>query len=66
MLPLVVAGGVLTAISFFWGINSADPKSADFNSFAQLLNTIGWFAMNLMSPYCVLTLQRQLGNVPDW
>lgn len=26
MLPFVVAGGVLMAISFFWGIDSANPK----------------------------------------
>ena len=26
MLPLVVAGGVLTAISFLWGIYSFDPQ----------------------------------------
>ncbi|RLK63663.1 PTS fructose transporter subunit IIABC [Atopobacter sp. AH10] len=50
MLPLVVAGGVLIAISFFWGINSADPKSPEFNSFAALLMKIGGFAMNLMVP----------------
>src|SRR5699024_4239254 len=41
MLPLVVAGGVLTAVSFFWGIYSANPKSDQFNQFAYMLNTIG-------------------------
>jgi Phosphotransferase system fructose-specific component IIB len=41
MLPLVVAGGVLTAVSFFWGIYSADPKSEQYNQFAYMLNTIG-------------------------
>ncbi|MDV7719589.1 PTS fructose transporter subunit IIABC [Pediococcus ethanolidurans] len=50
MLPFVVAGGVLVAISFFWGINSADPKSAEYNYFAYLLNTIGSSTMNLMVP----------------
>lgn len=50
MLPLVVAGGVLTAISFFWGIYSADPKSAEYNAFAATLNTIGGTTMNLMVP----------------
>lgn len=50
MLPLVVAGGVLVAVSFFWGINSADPKSAEYNYFAYLLNTIGSTTMNLMVP----------------
>ncbi|WP_155286375.1 fructose-specific PTS transporter subunit EIIC [Lacticaseibacillus zhaodongensis] len=50
MLPFVVAGGVLTAVSFFWGIYSADPKSAQFNAFAAMLNTIGGYTMNLMVP----------------
>ncbi|KRN28971.1 phosphotransferase system fructose-specific component IIB [Lactobacillus selangorensis] len=50
MLPIVVAGGVLTAISFFWGIYSADPKSSEYNYFAYMLNTIGSTTMNLMVP----------------
>ncbi|WP_412989800.1 fructose-specific PTS transporter subunit EIIC [Pediococcus siamensis] len=50
MLPLVVAGGVLVAVSFFWGINSADPKSSEYNYLAYLLNTIGSTTMNLMVP----------------
>ncbi len=41
MLPFVVGGGILIAISFLWGINSADPESADYNRFAEMLNTIG-------------------------
>lgn len=62
MLPLVVAGGVLIAISFFWGINSADPKSDQFNSFAQLLNTIGGFAMNLMVPVLCAYIAEAIGK----
>lgn len=50
MLPLVVAGGVLIAASFFWGIYSADPKSSQYNQFAYILNTIGSTTMNLMVP----------------
>ncbi|WP_018931842.1 PTS fructose transporter subunit IIABC [Gracilibacillus lacisalsi] len=41
MLPFVVGGGVLIAISFFFGINSADPESADYNEFAAALMNIG-------------------------
>ncbi|WP_144494239.1 PTS fructose transporter subunit IIABC [Bacillus pumilus] len=41
MLPFVVGGGILVAISFFWGINSADPKDPSFNSFAAVLKGIG-------------------------
>lgn len=50
MLPFVVAGGVLMAVSMFWGIDSANVKSAEYNSFAAMLNTIGSTAMNLMVP----------------
>lgn len=50
MLPFVVAGGVLVAISFFWGIFSADPKSSQFNQFAYMLKTVGGTTMNLMVP----------------
>ncbi|MSD83815.1 PTS fructose transporter subunit IIABC [Lactobacillus curvatus] len=62
MLPLVVAGGVLTALSFFWGINSADPKSSEYNQFAQLLNTIGGFAMNLMVPVLCAYIAEAIGK----
>ncbi|ELK47999.1 fructose-specific PTS transporter subunit EIIC [Halobacillus sp. ACCC02827] len=41
MLPFVVGGGILIAISFFWGINSADPASGEYNRFAEMLNIIG-------------------------
>ncbi|WP_173915681.1 PTS fructose transporter subunit IIABC [Halobacillus sp. Marseille-Q1614] len=41
MLPFVVGGGILIAISFFFGINSADPTSEEYNRFAEMLNTIG-------------------------
>ncbi len=41
MLPFVVGGGVLIALSFFFGINSADPESAEYNEFAAALMSIG-------------------------
>lgn len=41
MLPFVVGGGILIALSFFWGINSADKDSSQFNQFAYMLKTIG-------------------------
>jgi PTS system fructose-specific IIC component len=50
MLPFVVAGGVLIAVSFLWGIYSADPESDQFNQFAANLNEIGGIAMGLMVP----------------
>lgn len=62
MLPLVVAGGVLIALSFFWGINSADPKSSEYNQFAYLLNTVGGFAMNLMVPVLCAYIAEAIGK----
>ncbi|MEI5991630.1 PTS system fructose-specific family, IIBC component [Enterococcus termitis] len=50
MLPFVVSGGVLIAISFLWGIYSADPESAQFNQFAATLKEIGGLAMGMMVP----------------
>ena len=41
MLPFVVGGGILIAISFFWGINASNPDSPEYNAFAAMLNTIG-------------------------
>lgn len=50
MLPFVVSGGVLIAISFLWGIYSADPANVQYNEFAASLNRIGGFAMSMMVP----------------
>ena len=41
MLVFVVAGGVLTAVSFLWGITSYDSTASDYNSFAAMLKIIG-------------------------
>lgn len=41
MLPFVVGGGILIALSFFWGIEASDPTSPDYNAFAAMLNAIG-------------------------
>lgn len=50
MLPFVVSGGVLIAISFLWGIYSADTSSAQYNAFAAQLKGIGGFAMSMVVP----------------
>ncbi|GGC82170.1 PTS system fructose-specific EIIABC component [Thalassobacillus devorans] len=41
MLPFVVGGGILIAISFLFGINAADPSSDEYNRFAEMLSIIG-------------------------
>lgn len=50
MLPFVVAGGILIALSFLWGIYSADPKSEQYNEFAAMLMQIGQQAFGIMVP----------------
>ncbi|WP_413406198.1 fructose-specific PTS transporter subunit EIIC [Paenibacillus amylolyticus] len=41
MIPFVVAGGILIALSFMFGIHAADPNSPDYNAFAAFLSTAG-------------------------
>ncbi|ECW8944399.1 PTS fructose transporter subunit IIC [Salmonella enterica] len=50
MLPFVVAGGILIAVSFLWGIYSADPNSAEYNATAEMLMKIGQQAFSIMVP----------------
>ncbi|QSS99512.1 PTS sugar transporter subunit IIA [Pontibacillus sp. ALD_SL1] len=41
MLPFVVGGGILIALSFLFGINAANPDSDQYNRFAEMLSIIG-------------------------
>lgn len=41
MLPFVVGGGILIAISFIFGIKAFEPNDPSFNPFAKLLMDIG-------------------------
>ena len=50
MLPLVVGGGILIAISFIWGINSASEVSNEFNQIAAWISEVGGTAFGLMLP----------------
>ncbi|MGO3650562.1 PTS fructose transporter subunit IIABC [Vagococcus sp.] len=51
MLPFVVAGGILIAISFMFGVNSSNPDSSQYNAFAAFLNEVGGqAAFGLMVP----------------
>ena len=64
MLVFVVAGGVLTAVSFLWGITSYDSTAADYNTFAAMLKTIGGIAMNLMVPVLSAYIAESIGKRP--
>lgn len=52
MIPVVVAGGILLAISFIWGLDSATEGDPSYNPIAAALNFIGGGdgALGLMVP----------------
>lgn len=64
MLPFVVSGGVLIAISFLWGIFSADPSSAEYNQIAATINTIGGLAMGMMVPILSAYIAESIAKRP--
>ena len=64
MLVFVVAGGVLTAVSFLWGIMSFDSTNAQYNIFAAMLKIIGGIAMNLMVPVLSAYIAESIGKRP--
>ncbi|MFM1541538.1 PTS fructose transporter subunit IIBC [Helcococcus ovis] len=64
MLPFVVSGGVLIAISFLWGIFSSDPNHASYNQFAAILKNIGGIALGLMTPILATYIAQSIGKRP--
>ncbi|MBU2699738.1 PTS system fructose-specific IIC component [Sporomusaceae bacterium BoRhaA] len=64
MIPFVVAGGVLIAISFLWGIYSFDPTSDQYNPTAALLKQIGGYSMGLMVPILTAYIAQSIADRP--
>lgn len=64
MLPLVVAGGCLIAISFLWGIYSFDPSSDQYNQIAAMLNSVGGYSMGLMVPVLAAFIAQSIAGRP--
>lgn len=69
MLPFVVGGGILIAISFFWGINASDPASPDYNEFAAMLNTIGggnafFLMVPVLAGFIAMSIAERPGFAP--
>ncbi|MBY4796871.1 fructose-specific PTS transporter subunit EIIC [Collinsella sp. AGMB00827] len=64
MLVFVVAGGVLIAVSFLWGITSFDSTAPDYNAFAAMLKYIGGIAMGLMVPVLAAYIAESVGKRP--
>ncbi|CAK2428325.1 PTS system D-fructose-specific IIB component (F1P-forming) (Frc family) /PTS system D-fructose-specific IIC component (F1P-forming) (Frc family) [Vibrio crassostreae] len=64
MLPFVVAGGVLIAVSFLWGIYSSDPTSEQYNEIAAMLMKIGQQAFSIMVPVFAGFIASSIGGKP--
>ncbi|MBJ8834832.1 PTS transporter subunit EIIC [Citrobacter freundii] len=64
MLPFVVAGGILIAVSFLWGIYSADPKSPEYNTIAAMLMKIGQQAFSIMVPVFTAYIAYSISGRP--
>jgi len=67
MLPFVVGGGILIAISFMFGIKAFDPKDPSFNPFAKLLMDIGGGnAFTLMVPVLAGFIGMSIADRPGF
>ncbi|MGA5691633.1 PTS fructose transporter subunit IIC [Cytobacillus pseudoceanisediminis] len=64
MLPFVVGGGVLIALSFLFGIYSADPNHEQYNEFAALLNKVGGLSFSLMVPVLAAFIAESIAKRP--
>ncbi|WP_232697492.1 PTS fructose transporter subunit IIC [Brevibacillus daliensis] len=64
MLPFVVGGGVLIAISFLFGIYSADPDHEQYNAFAAMLKEIGGIGFSLMVPVLAAYIGDSIAKRP--
>lgn len=66
MLPFVVAGGVLIAVSFFWGIYSFDPTNEQYNPLAASLFKLGKLSFSLMVPIFTAFIAYSISNRPGF
>lgn len=69
MLPFVVGGGILIAVSFMFGINASDPNDPSYNYIAKLLNDIGglnafFLMVPVMSGFIGMSIADRPGFAP--
>lgn len=64
MLPFVVGGGVLIALSFLFGIYSADPQHETYHPFAAYLKSIGGLGFSLMVPILAAFIADSIAKRP--
>ncbi|WP_297636893.1 fructose-specific PTS transporter subunit EIIC [uncultured Clostridium sp.] len=67
MLPFIIGGGILMAISYAFGIHSADPGNAQYNIVSYVLNTIGSkYAFSLMIPILAGFIGSSIADRPGF
>ncbi|GAA4720127.1 PTS fructose transporter subunit IIABC [Brevibacillus fulvus] len=67
MLPFVVGGGIIIAISFMFGIHASDPNDPTFNPIAKLLSDIGsGAAFALMIPVLAGFIASSIADRPGF
>jgi fructose PTS system EIIBC or EIIC component len=67
MLPFVVGGGILIAISFIFGIKAADPNDPSYHPIAEALSTIGGGnAFGLMIPVLAGFIAMSIADRPGF
>ncbi len=67
MLPFVVGGGILIALSFTFGIKAFDPKDPSYHPFAKLLMDIGGGnAFALMVPVLAAFIAMSIADRPGF
>jgi fructose PTS system EIIBC or EIIC component len=67
MLPFVVAGGILIAISFIFGVHASDPNSPSYNPIAATLKTIGSkYVFSLMIPVLAGFIAMSVADRPGF
>ncbi|WP_312097656.1 PTS fructose transporter subunit IIBC [Niallia sp.] len=64
MLPFVVGGGVLIAISFLFGIHSAEPNHETYNPIAKFLKDVGGIGFQLMVPILAAFIGDSIAKRP--
>lgn len=67
MLPFVVAGGILIAISFLFGVDATDPNHPSYNAIASTLKTIGGeYVFTLMIPVLAGFIAMSIADRPGF
>ncbi|WNF36263.1 fructose-specific PTS transporter subunit EIIC [Bacillaceae bacterium IKA-2] len=67
MLPFVVGGGILIALSFIFGIEAFDPEHSSYHPIAEALMTIGGGnAFGLMIPVLAGFIAMSIANRPGF